>query len=264
MDQYKFSIITVAYNAEECIIDTIKSVINQEFTNYEYIIKDGHSSDNTIEQIYSIVNECENVHIISENDKGIYDAMNIAAEKAMGEYVFFLNAGDCFCDSKVLLNVNQYAEKYANDILYGNIVHLMGNTSCIRKYGNICRKKIYYLSGDCICHQAIFAKKSCLDVHRFNLGYKVCADKEWLLYSIISHNNLRHMNFEIVTAPVDGFARNHIDDFERETYSILRKYCKRTAWIYSGFKTLKRNKIILKIIHWMEKKLINKEYTNKV
>ena len=107
----KFSIITVCYNAEKYIRSTILSVLQQEYKNYQYIIKDGKSSDSTMEIIHELLDGNDRVKIISERDLGIYDAMNEAAELAEGEYVLFLNAGDSFCDGTVLKKADEFLKK---------------------------------------------------------------------------------------------------------------------------------------------------------
>ena len=90
----KFSIITVTYNAEKVLEDTIQSVISQTYHHIEYIIVDGASKDGTI----SIINRYRpHIHtVVSEPDKGLYDAMNKGIALASGDYLCFLNAGDCF------------------------------------------------------------------------------------------------------------------------------------------------------------------------
>ena len=141
MYQYKFTIITVCYNAEKYIKETIESVLKQNFQDYEYIIKDGKSKDSTLTIIHSMVEENDRFHVVSDTDQGIYDAMNQAVSLAKGEYVIFLNAGDCLTDNCMLKNVNEFIQKKPVDVAYGNILQIGNNGERLRKYGQICSKK---------------------------------------------------------------------------------------------------------------------------
>ena len=114
--KHKFTIITVCYNSGDKIKRTIQSVIEQKYTDYEYIIKDGASSDDTIRIINSCVPKNENIKIISEPDCGIYDAMNKAVGKAHGEYVF-LNAGDYFINKNILQEIEKFIIANCNNKL---------------------------------------------------------------------------------------------------------------------------------------------------
>ena len=96
----KFSIITVTYNAEKVLEETIQSVISQTYHHVEYIIVDGASKDGTL----SIIDRYRSriTTVVSEPDKGLYDAMNKAISLASGDYLCFLNAGDCFHEDDTL------------------------------------------------------------------------------------------------------------------------------------------------------------------
>ena len=103
MKRYICTVITIVYNDAPAIKDTIESVIGQEFDDYEYVIIDGGSNDGTrqiIDKYSNVVNT-----IISENDNGIYDAMNKGVNVANGEWLIFMNSGDCFYDNSVLKHV---------------------------------------------------------------------------------------------------------------------------------------------------------------
>ena len=121
MNRYRFSVITVCYNAENSIKGTIDSVITQDFDDYEYIIKDGGSTDKTPEIIYGIIKDHPNIKLISEKDEGIYDAMNKAVEVSSGELIIFLNSGDRFADSSVLGKADSVIKGGDAKIFYGDI-----------------------------------------------------------------------------------------------------------------------------------------------
>ena len=115
-----FSIIVVCLNAGEKLHKTIDSILQQTEQDYEIVVKDGGSSDNSLQQLPAD----ERIHIYEEKDTGIYDAMNQAIRHAVGKYVFFLNCGDYFYDASVLGQVKaqiQEAGKSEKAIFYGNI-----------------------------------------------------------------------------------------------------------------------------------------------
>ncbi len=114
----KFSIITVTYNAGKVLEDTIQSVITQTYKNMEYILVDGGSTDNTL----SIINQYRSMiqQVISEPDRGLYDAMNKGIKMATGDYICFLNAGDAFHEDDTLQQmVHSLTENALPDVLYG-------------------------------------------------------------------------------------------------------------------------------------------------
>src|SRR5574344_2490955 len=111
----KLSIITINYNNAEGLEKTIKSVINQTFTDYEYIIIDGGSTDGSTDIIKKYRENID--YWVSESDKGIYKAMNKGITYTHGEYLNFMNSGDCFHSSTVL---NEVARNFNNtDIIIG-------------------------------------------------------------------------------------------------------------------------------------------------
>ncbi len=175
------SIITVCRNAEKTIEATIKSVSAQTWPGIEYIIVDGASTDGTL-QIVEAYQEQFPIRVYSEPDQGIYDAMNKGIGYATGEYIQFLNAGDRLADADVVQRVVDQICSRRGDLYYGSIIyeHESGKQE-IRNYGPICSRKVYYYTGDCINHQAIFASKSCFDDIKFCLSYQICADREWMM-----------------------------------------------------------------------------------
>lgn len=259
MTNPRFSIITVCYNAEKQIADTIDSLLQQSFQNYEYIIKDGGSSDDTMPIIHSRLQGNSKVRIIGGKDEGIFDAMNIAVGMAKGEYLFFLNAGDCFSSSGVLEYVNQYVtDNTKTDIAYGNVVQVENGKRAVRVYGIICSKKIYYLTGDCICHQALFAKRELFEEKKFDLSYHVCGDKEWQLYQIVHGKKYGYMDFVIADITMEGFSRDHIEEFEAETLEVIRKYCPVLVYGHKIVIEMKKSMLVKKLLRTLGKLLFQK------
>ena len=116
-----FSIITVTYNAERWLERTILSVLSQSYPNIEYIIIDGGSTDGTVDIIKKY--EERIAYWVSEPDKGIYDAMNKGIQKATGEWINFMNAGDVYAANDVLVQLMQCEHSEAR-ILRGNIIRV--------------------------------------------------------------------------------------------------------------------------------------------
>ena len=168
------SVVTVSYNTVATIEQTILSVINQTYPNIEYIIIDGGSTDGTIE----IIKKYENrIHFwISEPDNGIYDAMNKGIDKATGQWINFMNAGDCFHDNKVL-------ESLFGENNYDNCIAIYGNTNLVKnglfvgRFLNNPFWKVRYpfRTGQGFCHQSLFTKTSLVKKLRFDLSYKYAA-----------------------------------------------------------------------------------------
>lgn len=174
----KISIITVVYNGESLIERTIKSVLEQTYTNIEYIIVDGLSTDSTltiVEKYGSTI-----AKIISEKDKGIYDAMNKGLKIATGDYVLFLNAGD---ELYTKVTLSKVFENTTNaDVYYGNtaITNESGQQLADRRLTpplQLTWKSLKY--GMCVSHQSFIAKRVLCD--SYNLDYQISADIDWVI-----------------------------------------------------------------------------------
>lgn len=181
----KISVVTVCYNSEDVIEKTVQSVINQTFDDFEYIIIDGASTDKTLEVVNKYKDKISK--IISEKDRGIYDAMNKGIANAEGQYIIFLNADDVFLHENVL---KLAAENMNNnkDLYYGDLVFLEKATGKInnRKQDNV---NYVYLCGGMLFHPAIFASKSLFEkVGVFDTKYRIAADYDWILKAIVKNN----------------------------------------------------------------------------
>jgi glycosyltransferase involved in cell wall biosynthesis len=166
----KVTVITVCFNAMSSIASTIKSVAEQSYFNQiEYLVIDGNSNDGTIAFLNSQLSVIDK--LISEPDKGIYDAMNKGILNASGDWIIFLNAGDIFFNEKILENIFPYLSDA--DVVYGKTL----------VYDNVHQEKLnrgYPLSMDWkvipYCHQSVLIKRTFLTKCLFDTNYKIAAD----------------------------------------------------------------------------------------
>lgn len=169
-----FSIIIPTYNSANTIKKAVVSILEQTFSSYEIIIVDGLSKDDTLGVIRQTIKNDNRVIVVSERDKGIYDAMNKGIRMSKGEWVYFLGSDDWLYDSEVLEKVNECKANENVDYIYGKVY----SPKLKGLYGH----KDYYdrIFFENICHQAIFYKKSIHNlVGLYNLDYKLYADWEF-------------------------------------------------------------------------------------
>ena len=152
----KCSIITVCYNNRDGLRQTAESVRRQTFTDYEFIVLDGGSTDGSAELLkeYSDIIK----YGVSEKDGGIYNAMNKGIAQASGEYCIFLNSGDWFTDMDVLQRI--FSKEYDEDILYGNVIRTLGQKKKIVRYPGHLTFEHFYRRSAVIHHQASFIKRT--------------------------------------------------------------------------------------------------------
>ena len=182
MNNVFYSIIVVCLNAGERLHDTIESILQQTYTNYEIIIKDGGSSDGSVEELQEAFHD-ERMHIHIRKDSGIYDAMNQAVQLAQGEYDLFLNAGDSFYDETVLDKITEEIDRIKNenkkaDVIYGNLYHKALDTIiCAAPEINdfTCYRNVP-------CHQTCFYHRSMFETRGYKPEYNVRADYEHFLW----------------------------------------------------------------------------------
>lgn len=174
-----FSIITVCYNAAGTIERTLQSVASQSFTDYEHIVADGASRDSTVE----ITKRYPHAKVVSEPDKGIYDAMNKGLSRAQGKYLIFLNAGDKFHCADTLRTIADAIERHDTPgIVYGqtDIVDNDGKRLGPRHLtapDNLTLAS--FAQGMLVCHQAFVVLARIADF--YNLKYRYSADFDWCI-----------------------------------------------------------------------------------
>lgn len=208
----KVSIITVTYNSASTVRDTIESVLAQTYSDIEYIIVDGASKDNTLD----IVNEYKGriATIISEPDKGIYDAMNKGIQAATGDVIGILNSDDFFTSDDVIDLMVLHFKNDAVDAVYGD-VHFVNSENldkCIRYYSSAVFRPRLMRLGFMPAHPSCYIRKK--HYQRFGLydtSYKIGADFDLLLrYIYLNKLNFKYLQKDFVTMRTGGASTNGI------------------------------------------------------
>lgn len=220
-----FAIITVTYNAQNTIRRTLESVDSQTCTDYEHIIIDGASKDDTLAIANALPNERR--RIISEPDHGLYDAMNKGISATTGKYLIFLNAGDKFHDSDTLAKIKDTIVKNNEPgIVYGQtlIVDNEGNTIGDRHL--LAPDKLTldsFSKGMLVCHQAFVALRKIAGF--YNLDYRFSADFEWCIRCLQhSRNNVGLTDTYLVDYLSEGMTTKNRRASLIERFKIMSTY----------------------------------------
>jgi glycosyltransferase involved in cell wall biosynthesis len=222
----KFSIITVTYNAEKVLEDTIQSVIFQTYRNVEYIIVDGASKDHTLEIVNKYHNRINKV--ISEPDKGLYDAMNKGIQLATGDYLCFLNAGDKFHDSETLQKVvHTLKGQELPDVIYGEtaIVDEEGHFLHMRRLSTPAHLNWKsFKQGMLVCHQAFFANRELAINHLYDLQYRFSADFDWCIRIMKKAKCLHNTQLTLIDYLNEGMTTKNHKASLKERFCIMAKH----------------------------------------
>lgn len=214
----KLSIITINYNNLEGLKRTVGSVINQTFNLFEYIIIDGGSTDGSAEFIESQSNNF--YYWISEQDKGIYNAMNKGIEVATGEYLLFLNSGDNLFDKKVIENNIKYIESY--DLIYFNLQTISGDASKMVYYPS--KLRFSDLFSGSLPHPATFIKKELFTTTGlYDENFKIVSDWKFFILALFRDNcTYIKINETFSTFYLDGISSR--GDYTEEKKTVLNEY----------------------------------------
>lgn len=218
----KISIITVCYNSEKTIEDTIKSVLCQTYDNYEYLIIDGKSKDNTLNIVKKYEKEFKDkLKIISEKDKGLYDAMNKGIKMATGDIIGIINSDDVIANKNVFKHIAKNYNK-STDILYGNLIYCDSNLNmAVRDY--ISGKKGG--SAWCPAHPTMYIRKEVFErIGYYNLDYKVAADYDMMVRLNKSNCKFQYLDEYMVLMRLGGVSngfKGYINSF-KDAYKILK------------------------------------------
>jgi len=241
------SIITVVYNGEKEIEETIQSVINQTYENIEYIILDGASKDGTVACIKKHEKNID--YWKSEKDKGIYDAMNKAIDLATGEWINFMNAGDRFAGNNVLEEIFDTENMENYDFIYGEHIwkglddkeHLVKTKPLSQMWQRIS-----------FCHQSLFTKTKLMQEKKFDLSYKIVCDYQHYFSSYNEGKLFHKVNFPISVFSAGGFSDINFFKRTKERYSVVKQYknnLEMKKYYFNLVKTYYMNKVKQRIFN---------------
>lgn len=181
------TVITATYNSSATVRDTLECIAKQDYSGVEHIIVDGLSKDNTL----SIVSEFPHVSkVISEKDKGIYDAMNKGVALATGDVIGILNSDDFYCHPQVLSNVMKAFQDPSVDAVYGDLhyVHQQQTDKITRRWKAGCFKARNFYYGWMPPHPAFFVRRKVYEqAGVFNTSLRSAADYELMLRVLLKH-----------------------------------------------------------------------------
>lgn len=207
MEQLKFSIIVVCLNAGKLLLETVESIRKQTYGSFEIIVKDGLSSDGSLELLPSD----ERIRLFREKDQGIYDAMNQALCRVRGDVIYFLNCGDMFYDEHVLAKVDSLMEGCEKDgkalpensIFYGDIFERLTG----ERVSSNPQIDAFACYRNVPCHQACFYGAELLKRKHFETGYRVRADYEHFLWCFFEGRaKMVYMPFLVADYEGGGFS----------------------------------------------------------
>lgn len=214
---FKISIITICHNIVTTIERTLKSIVDQSFQNFEWIVIDGNSNDGTYEILQKYESRINT--LIHEPDSGIYNAMNKGIKKAHGEYLLFLNGGDELFDNESLLVASKYLSNY---LLVIFDIHLKNNNGIVEwKVPH----KIDLYPGSIPHNGTFIARNLFLKYGLYNETFKICADHEFFTRIIEKHKvkYIVHNRF-ISIFHLDGISITQKQLTEKEDIRIRKKY----------------------------------------
>lgn len=224
----KFTIITATFNSAKFIKSNLLSISSQEHENIEQIIIDGNSTDNTLETIKSIPNRV--THIISEPDKGIYDAMNKGIRIASGDVIGILNSDDFYASDDVLSKIVKVFEKTNCDAVYANLdfVDQVNTNKVIRHWKSSNYVHGSFKKGWHPPHPTFFVKKEIYDRHGlFDISLEVSADFELMLRFIEKHKiKVEYLDETIVKMRYGGESTGSLKKIIQGNRNVMKAFKK--------------------------------------
>ena len=215
MHEIMISIITATYNSAETINDTIKSVLCQTNKDFEYIIVDGGSTDETIDIVKSYESEFfGRLKWVSEKDKGIYDAMNKGIKMASGDIIGILNSDDYYTSDDILQTIADAFKCQNVDAIYGDIHFIKDGVpdKCVRYYSSRLFSPFWLRFGFMPAHPSFYCKREVFDKSGlYRLDYKIGSDYEMMVRLFRKHKiSSRYVPKDFVTMRTGGASNSNL------------------------------------------------------
>jgi len=233
----KVSVITACLNSQKHIERAIKSLQAQTYDNIEHIIIDGRSTDDTLKILdkYKDRIAC----LVSEPDKGIYDAMNKGVKHSTGDILYFFNTDDRLYDKDVIKDVVDFFSRKETDFVYGDVINSYPDNSApsVGRYPRIITKR--HFLRNTIGHPATFFRKACFETAGlYDIRYKIASDYEWYLRGLYKyHLRSAHIDRIISVFECSGVSMTHSNfaRIEEENVIVKKLYFKPTEIIIGKF-----------------------------
>lgn len=211
------SIVTINFNNAIGLQKTIDSIISQTYKDWEWIVIDGGSTDNSKQLILKY--QSYFTYWCSEKDKGIWDALNKGITQSKGTYICFMNSGDIFYDADTLFDV--FSNHIYGDIIYGNTINIKNNKEIkVVHPENI---SLSYLSNNTINHQSTFILGSLQKSFLYDCKYKYAADRKFWIQAIMNDATFQYINRNIAKYDCGGISSNNFHKVEIEHNTIIHE-----------------------------------------
>ena len=217
-----FSIITVTYNAAAVLLPTLQSVAEQSCKEYEYIVVDGASTDDTLELVRR---SGVPTRIISERDKGIYDAMNKGMKIARGTYLIFMNAGDAFYSADTLQAIKECIGTRRPGVIYGETAIVDEQRQYVMMRRLRAPEHLTWRSfavGMVVCHQAFIVRRDLAP--QYDLSYRYSADVDWCIRCMKRSDEMFNTHLVLVNYLREGTTTRNRRASLKERFHIMCKY----------------------------------------
>jgi len=225
-EETKISLITVNYNNAKSIDKTLSSLMVQDMKECEFIFIDGGSTDASILKIKSFCEARDNAKYISEDDNGIYEAMNKGVKLASGELIGFVNSGDALCKSSTLKAIWEQYIKYERPAgIYGNKQYVSADGRISRTWRPGKFKRWKYIFGWMTPHQSTYIQRSCYEKLNFDETYKIAGDYKFMFQVFfVNRQSAYYLDEDVVYMETGGVSNGSLKNIFKSNMEVLRAW----------------------------------------